>query len=358
MPGWVAVTIFDPRQNGFGLLRLLLATMVIVSHAWPLGGFGPDPGRTNNNLGIIAVECFFALSGFLITRSAQRLSTGRFLWHRALRIMPGYWVCLLLIALAFAPLVWRTSHGLQSYPGAEPGPFGFVLNNLLLTNAQQQIGETLTGNPHSTAWDAPIYTLTYEFICYLIVAALAALHILNRRVVAVLAVAVWGWQQLILLGALGGYDARHAMFTVCFLVGSLIYLWRDVVLAPKLSWLLAATSLVIAIGTYTTVGFRQVGIVALAYLCIWTGSRLPSRVGVERDFSYGMYIYGWPVLQLASFFGLNALGLPVYLAIVVTGSVTLAAASWFLIESRALRLKSASAPRWLAPRENEATTTS
>ncbi len=106
--------------------------------------------------------------------------------------------------------------------------------------------------------------------------------------------------------------------------------------------------------TYATVGFRQVGVLAFAYLVLWAGARLPfTKIGTKRDFSYGLYIYGWPVLQLASFFGLNALGLPAYLAIVLVASVSLAAASWYLVESRALRLKNIAVPAWLGGARSE-----
>ena len=86
--------VFDPRRNAFGLFRFALAALVIVSHCYPLGGFGRDPlevvtaGRLS--LGLFAVAMFFVLSGFLITRSASRTSAIRFLWHRFLRIFPGY----------------------------------------------------------------------------------------------------------------------------------------------------------------------------------------------------------------------------------------------------------------------------
>lgn len=348
MREWSVVTIFDPRRNSIGFMRLLLATTVIISHAWPLGGFGHDPGRANNNLGFLAVEGFFAISGFLITRSATALPFGRYLWHRLLRIIPAYWVCLVLITVVFAPIVWHASHGLTQYPAATPNPVGFVLNNLLLANNQQQIGDTLAGNPYPTLWDGPIYTLPYEFACYLIVGALAAMRVLNRRVIGIVFVAAWAWQQVVLSNVLGATDPRQSTLTVCFLTGSLIYFWRDVLLDRRASWWLFGFCLVVACGTYETVGFRPVGVLAFAYLTIWAGARLPfTGVGVKRDLSYGMYIYGWPMLQLASFFGLTALGLPLYLVVVLAATVVLASGSWYLIESRAFRLKHISAPMWL-----------
>src|SRR3954451_5058370 len=91
---------FNPDRNAIAFFRMVLAILVIASHSFALGGFGPDPfGRITegqHNLGAIAVSLFFLLSGFLITRSVLRSrSVGRFLWHRFLRVFPGYWVCLL-----------------------------------------------------------------------------------------------------------------------------------------------------------------------------------------------------------------------------------------------------------------------
>ncbi|QIZ98428.1 acyltransferase [Leifsonia sp. PS1209] len=342
------MTIFDPRQNSIGFLRLLFATLVIVEHAWPLGGFGTHLGRTENNVGFLCVEGFFALSGFLITRSASRQSTGRYLWHRILRIFPAYWVCLLVIAVVFAPIVWRTGHSLWRYFTATPTAVGYVLNNSLLSTMQQGIGGTLASNPFPNLWNGPLYTLYYEFICYLVVGGLAALGVLNAKTVLTVGAGVWVWLQLIEVGAAGVVDNRQATLTVCFMVGSLAWFLREKVLTKSAGLVIGVCAILVAGLTYVTLGFHQVGIIAFAFACIWAGCVLPFRkVGVKRDFSYGMYIYGWPVLQIGAFFGLQKLGLPLYLASTLVVTLGLAAASWYVIESKALRLKGASAPRWL-----------
>src|SRR3954447_2812800 len=107
---------FDPKRNAFAFLRMVLAFLVIVSHCFVLGGFGADPISRitdgGNSLGEIAVAVFFILSGFLITRSGLgSRSAGRFLWHRFVRIFPGYWVCLLVSAFLFSPLFELIKHG-------------------------------------------------------------------------------------------------------------------------------------------------------------------------------------------------------------------------------------------------------
>src|SRR4051812_9672898 len=99
---------FGRRTNSVNALRLLLAGLVLLSHSLKLHG-GYDPlGRLTGgavDLGTMAVDGFFALSGFLITRSYfNSPSFGRYLWRRCLRIFPGLWVCLLVTTFIFLPL--------------------------------------------------------------------------------------------------------------------------------------------------------------------------------------------------------------------------------------------------------------
>ncbi len=85
--------LLGPDGNAIGLLRFGLAVLVIVHHSRVLGGFGLDPvlrfARDQADLGVFAVAGFFVISGFLVTRSAERSSSLRYLWHRALRVLPA-----------------------------------------------------------------------------------------------------------------------------------------------------------------------------------------------------------------------------------------------------------------------------
>lgn len=348
------MSAFNPKRNSFGFLRILFAATVIVSHTWPLGGFGPDPGLPFNNLGFIAVEGFFALSGFLIVRSASQLSVGRFLWHRALRIFPGYWVNLIVIAAIFGPLVWRSTHSLWTYFQASPPAAGFVINNFLLEQKQSNIGDELANNFFPSAWNGPLYTLPYEFACYLLIAIVLAFRVLNVKVVAALAIGAWLWVQLVHLDIAGtGVDDRQSKLVLCFLLGGLMFYLQDRMLTRAPWFALGAAA--VAVGTYFTVGFDQVGLPALVYLTLWLGSVLPlHRIGVNRDFSYGLYIYGWPVQQTLVHFGATALGVVPFILLSLAISAVLAALSWYLVESRALKLKSIAVPAWMRPRPEPA----
>ena len=95
------------RRNAYGLIRFLLASLVIVDHAFPLGGFGPDPfwrfTRNQESLGGLAVAGFFVVSGFLIARSAMATDLVGFLWRRVLRIFPAFWLVLVVSAVGVGP---------------------------------------------------------------------------------------------------------------------------------------------------------------------------------------------------------------------------------------------------------------
>lgn len=111
--GETRVSIADAlagHRNSLGVIRLVLASAVIFAHAYPLGGFGAGPWLTYTNnqvsLGSLAVLGFFAISGYLITKSGLNADVLQYLWRRVLRIFPAFWVVLLIGAFVVGPLVW------------------------------------------------------------------------------------------------------------------------------------------------------------------------------------------------------------------------------------------------------------
>ena len=104
---------------GFDAVRVLLASAVVVVHCWPVttgDDHAPAHGPTWA-VGYVILPMFFALSGFLVTGSALRLTIGRFVLSRALRIMPALTVdtavSIFVFGLAFTNrtlfLIRRTS---------------------------------------------------------------------------------------------------------------------------------------------------------------------------------------------------------------------------------------------------------
>jgi peptidoglycan/LPS O-acetylase OafA/YrhL len=327
--------LFDPRDNSLNALRLVLAALVIVSHSWPIGGFGDDPQLGDLNLGAWAVAGFFAISGWLITGS--RLSTGLadYLWRRVLRIYPAYWVCLVVVAFAFAPLSQLIG----------PGTFhpvdglSYVASNVTLAMHQGTIGNTLASVPFPEAWDGSLWTLFYEFLCYLLVASL--ITVLPRWLVSagsifvfvgcalVQAAIVWGG-----LAAPAIVDNASQLFGF-FFAGAVLYLFRTRI--PVSTGLATFSVAVLTVLIMTRCASVLAGL-PVAYLVLWLGVRLPlRRVGRPNDVSYGVYIYGFPVQQTLVLMGAARLGVLPFVLLSLALTVPLAVASWFLVERPAMR---------------------
>ena len=191
---------FSSRHNSLNFLRLAFCLTVLFSHAITLGGFGSEwilGDRTT--IAVPALYGFFCLSGFLIAGSATKNRVGRYLWQRFLRIMPAYWLCLVITAFIIGALAWihqphTASCGIYScyYDIPHDGPFAYLYHNWLLGWNQFNIGTTPYGGPVPFFWNNSVWTLLPEVCCYLVLAGLASLKLLHRRpVVLGLAFGVW-----------------------------------------------------------------------------------------------------------------------------------------------------------------------
>ena len=352
---------FDPRHNSLNFLRLVFALGVIFGHAQILGGYGGF-GLIGNRtaVGTLAVYGFFAISGFLIAASASQNRLGRYLWQRSLRIFPAFWVCLIVTVVLLGWIGWVAENhlcGLSCYVGASDGPLPYLLHNGLLRITQNQVSGTPTHIPSPFhVWHGSLWTLFYEFVCYLVLGALAAVGLLRRRrVVLALTIAAWLLEIIVVASpdlnnavSLNHLDLQRFLTLVpIFLAGSLLYLYREELPDSGLlaSMFLGAfvVSFWLPIGSSEPVfHMTSAGMLAplLAYPALWLGIHLPfQRIGARNDYSYGTYIYAYPVQQTLSLWGVYRLGYLPYLLLGVAGTVPFAVASWWLVEKRALALK-------------------
>lgn len=116
----------------------------------------------------MSVGAFLAVSGWLIMASRMSTSLLDYLWRRVLRIYPGYLVCLVVVGFGFASFA---SHRGGGGAGSADGP-SYVRANLGLQVNQHQVGHTLSDVPFPEAWNGSLWTLYYEFVCYLLVAVI------------------------------------------------------------------------------------------------------------------------------------------------------------------------------------------
>ena len=356
---------FDPKNNAFGFLRLALAVLVIFSHSFPLGGFGLDSlavftgGRYA--IGSLSVALFFVLSGFLICRSASTSrSIPRFLWHRFLRIFPGYWVCLLVCAFVLAPLMAFAEFGTLKPLFSAPGnsPQSFVMSNATLFHWNEfSIGGILFIRPNSIAgllghnpvrgvFNGSLWSLPFEVGCYFAVALLAAVGVLRRARVVVLGLfaGLWGLYAFDCLNPEGfrqcfPYPGMQLLVLVSlfFAAGSVCFLYREKIPYSTVAFAISLIALAVSLPAGV---FGLVAPVALTYAFLWLAFTLPfARFDTKGDFSYGTYIYAYPVQQGLALLRLHEEGFGLYFTCSLLLTSLLAFLSYRLIEAPCLRLK-------------------
>jgi peptidoglycan/LPS O-acetylase OafA/YrhL len=331
--------VFDPRHNALNALRLALAVSVIVWHSFPLSGADIDLAPLRQIVSRISVDGFFAISGYLIVSSWVRDPRwGTFLRARALRILPAFWTCLVVTAAVFAPLAVLI-RGSAFPPGFLADSVSYVVRNAALYMVQYDIAGTPSDVPYPDAWNGALWTLFWEASCYVGVLAVGLLGLMKHRatfpllfVVATVGVLATSYGPVE-----NFYVVTGSRFGIMFLAGALIHRYRDAI--PVAPGLMALAGVAIA-ASASLPDYRVVAALPVAYLVICLGALGKSpRLRVRNDLSYGTYIYGFPIQQLLATAGASAWGVPAFAVVSIAVTLPVAAASWFLVEKPALRLK-------------------
>ncbi|HJU16979.1 MAG TPA: acyltransferase [Stellaceae bacterium] len=328
------------RRNNFDALRLVAAASVIFSHAFLIaeGSQKHEPliVVTGNQavLGLAGVFVFFAISGFLVTQSFE--TTGNafyFLLKRALRIFPALFVVTLLSAFVLGPLV--TTLPADAY-FSRPEPYKYVLGNTLLDQSMRTLpGVLFVRNPVGLEINGPLWSLRYEFLMYLMVMGLGLLRLLNLAVALSLLALGLACLHFPALKALGGWGWTLAFFAV----GMVLYKLRETRIFDRRIALIALLGLIasVPLGQFILL-FPLTG----CYLALWLARhpRLPALPATRfGDLSYGLYIYGWPVEEMAMWISGGRVNWWQVFLVALPAAAGLAFLSWHLVESRALRLK-------------------
>ena len=343
--GW-RLDLADPgAPNGFDALRFFAASLVLVGHSWSLTGRKPEPWPGGwDTLGGIGVGIFFVISGFLVASSRERSATiGSFLHKRALRILPGFLLVCVLAVFVLGPALTTLPLGEYFEHPQTRAYFG----NLTMFDVNFALPGVFVNNVYPLAVNGSTWTLPIEVFMYGLLAVGSVLWLERWRMLVVVALLMVAWQLRALEWARSGahlwvtlplyYTVKFGIF---FALGTTAYLWRErlplsplgAVLLWAAAWLLAAT----AYGSLTY-------LVALAYTTLLVAVLpWPVLTGFGRwgDFSYGMYMFAFPVQQTIVHFGGAALPLPVDIALCFVVTLGCAALSWHLVEYPALQLKS------------------
>ena len=318
----------DTPYPGLNFIRLVLAAAVLVSHALPAFGL-PEPQLVGRSLGGWAVLGFFALSGFLITRSRRRLRLSSFLARRVGRLMPAYWACLVVTAIAASAFTAAPILGVD-------GGLSHVLSNALLHQANTDIAGTPSDVPYPGVWNASAWTLPHEFLCYLAVGLIYSIIRGSRTRERALAVSIW--LGLVLLQVVLPHTPVESVFLKQFSLLAPLF-FGGVVVAVCLPRTTVRPAHAAAAGLASALlvvleprfgASLAAPLVAVALLSI---GRHAGPVPIQRhDISYGVYLYAFPVSQVLAGIWEDRRSFLAYVLAVGAITATLAVVSWLMVE--------------------------
>lgn len=322
------------RKNGLNMIRLVLAGMVIVSHAGPLTGRSAEVPEPFQHFGMWAVSGFFAISGYLISASAESNDRWKdFFKRRFLRIFPAFWVVLLVVGFVFAPLY---SHfflkGSDDYTFIDG--LTYFLSNFTLVIADHSVGGTLSDAAYANAWNGSLWTLAPEFVCYTLIFVAYKVLKPGLRSKALAFGLAFATIAFFLVPDIRFLEEalRLGLF---FIAGSLIHRLREKVHYSKALFIL---SVCLVLLTWTSSEYMVLVALPAGYALMWLGVMTKNiRIGQKNDISYGLYIYAFPVQQLIAGFD-SELPLVGHVLMAFMFTSLLAWGSWHAIESPALRL--------------------
>jgi peptidoglycan/LPS O-acetylase OafA/YrhL len=340
-------------SNSFGLLRLIAASGVVLSHSWSItsGLTVPEPLQTSTgfSMGWHSVNLFFALSGLLL---ASSLSYSKSLWSfafaRMLRIYPALIVVLLATIIGYS----LVSDGFLEN-GIEK--FSYFVKNLLLIGGSSGLPGLFENTPMQHEINGPLWTLKYEVAAYFSLVMMTVVcsrlpQFLNPRNASLLVLATTGSIMLFF-----GEFTTHGWFEhgirllFAFYLGVIAWHFRDRIYpnVTHLLILLAINAGLIAFEIY----YPVVQIIFVGYLGLFLGTQNYGALSTftdKQDYSYGIYIIGFPIQQaVIAYTDITNPWMNFMISMPII--IILAYCSWNYIEEPALKLKKAfSIPRKLS----------
>jgi len=334
---------YNPKHNAIGFIRLILAIFVIVQHSYALVGQADPLSRIGLiSFGALGVNGFFVLSGFLITSSwLNSKILINYLWRRILRILPAYWICLAVTALIIVPInIILKGQALNQTILSQM--VGYIFKNFILIINQPDIAN-LTNNLSEKSLNGSLWTLSWEFLFYIILAIGGLLGLLTKRkwlliIFTVIYISCYWIDACKCTIFLKYYsNVNVATLPYYFLIGSLGFLFKKYIPDSKIIFLICIVLWLLDLKYNPNYPLHPI---FLFYILLWLTTHLPVK-SFEKfgDFSYGLYIYHFVVIQtiLISF---NHEFKPIILFLITLPiAFGLAYLSWNLIEKRCMNFK-------------------
>lgn len=336
-----ADTTASNRHNNFNLLRLIAAFFVVVSHSFGilLRGY-EQPGIHLQHQFIILSDMglfiFFSISGYLVTHSLLNSSSyTMYLWKRFLRIVPALLVvnltCIVmgLLLTNLSPTQFLLNSFTWKY---------LLLNSTLLHN--QFLLPGVFDSLQDKSINASIWTITVEVRLYLLLLLAGIFSILKRKYLLLFLFILL--QIIRLIFSFYPIDTKGVYVDVYFVYGSIFFagvLFAIFQNSLQISPIIMLLFLGIALCVPHVVLQSILLVLPIAYFVIKVGKSSAFLQLKDKDFSYGLYLYAFPIQQIFLLLLGYSVNVWVHIILSTTSALILAILSWFYIEKPALQYK-------------------
>lgn len=331
----------NPRlsTNNFDLLRLLFAGTVCLVHSYELSRFQQLAWIADTLSSAVAVKAFFVVSGFLIFMSFERSSTLRsYASKRARRIYPAYFAVVMLCAIGLAAVGSKPLGDYFSLAWLK-----YVAANLAFLNFLQPALPGVFEANQLAAVNGALWTLKIEVMFYLSVPVFVFLFRKFAHLPVLLLVYVASVAYAALMTAAAERTGSGMYVELArqlpgqlsyFMAGAFLYYFLPR-FERRAAYFLAAAGLVLVVNRFFPLPLLEP--FALATVVVFFGLFLYlGNFGKFGDFSYGMYILHFPIIQLllqSQWFGDRPWSFLVAVLLLTTVG---AIAMWHLVEKRFL----------------------
>lgn len=329
------------HSNNFDQLRFIAASLVILSHCFPLTQ-GSNANEILNlftgnlSLGTLSVFTFFFISGYLITKSwNNQPKLLNFSLKRILRIYPGLIAVILFSTFFIGPIV--SSLDVNEY-FLSLNVFSLIKNMMLLYQAD--LPGVFNNNIYPIAVNGSLWTLILEASMYITTIFLGMSKILTKKWYLI----IFLFFEIVLNNFVDISKTRFIWivinkFAVYYLIGMCYFIFGKKI---KYNFKLCILLLLVWILSFKTYLFDYVSYISIPYLIFSIAfvprKYLPRFTG-DNDYSYGLYIYAFPIQQTIVHFSNNHISILTLFLLSYPLTLFMAFLSWNYIEKKALNLK-------------------
>lgn len=291
------------KSNNIDFVKYIAAVMVIIGHSFVIASRNLHGcfSFLNSHIpfGAIGVAIFFFLSGFLVTRSMLHKKTAKkYFKVRVSRILPPLAIVILVTVFILGPCVTKLS--LKKYL-SNPGTYKYLLNIILIR--QHFLPGVFEENPYPGAVNGSLWTLLFEFLCYIVTYVAYKLRLLRKGYVLIPIPLVIIGTIVLFVGASRygisyGYLGAIVRPCICYYIGMILFFYYEYWISSKMLFLSMVLS-VIGLLMHSIYIF-MIFIVPILILNIGWGIPVSvnSKFADLGKYSYGIYLVAFPIQQL------------------------------------------------------------